>query len=271
MTKPRAELGQVRAEPGAAGPLGKDGCASHLRPLSPSAPTAEQRRVPQAGPACRAGGRQGGERKIIGIKKRDRPPRLKREETRSVGRRRGVLINKTGEKVIQTEARKGWRGWGPGFPGSLQLAGTRLGLGLGLGGRLGHAAEIQRGADGSGGQTSPRVARRFIIPLQSSGDAEPQPCPPALLALPAASWPSARWAIAATSCWHGQGSAGGCASGSTSRAFTPGGVIQLFSVSFDRWKGFLVFPPPSVSQRLQHFSTRLKGCILTVPRDSKKV
>lgn len=86
-----------------------------------------------------------GEREIIRVKKRDGPPRLKREETQSVGRRRGVLINKTGEKVIQIEVRKGW--WDGGL-GSAWLPQQLCGAGLGLGSSVGTAAGMHHPAGG---------------------------------------------------------------------------------------------------------------------------
>lgn len=114
------------------------------------------------------------------IKKQDGPPRLKREETQSVGKRRGVLINKMGGKVIQIELRKAWWDGDWAVPGFL---GSSVGLGWGW------AAEWAQQL----GCTILQMAEWWPNPSQghwevyslakqwgsslSSGGAEPQLCP----------------------------------------------------------------------------------------------
>lgn len=102
------------------------------------------------------------------------------ERKLSVGKRRGVLINKTGGKVIQIEVRKGW--W-DGELDSAWLPQQLCRVGLGLGSRVGTAARMHHPADGKvvtkpfPGSLGSLFPCRAVWSSHSSGGAEPQPCP----------------------------------------------------------------------------------------------
>ena len=213
---PQGSWGRMAAHPTC-------GRSPHLLP-GPHKGTSGRHLLPASLPwgwAAEPGALQGGEGKITRTKKGDGPPRPKREEIQSVGRRRGVLINKTGEKVIQIEARKGWRGWGTGQ----RLQHRRAGLGQGWAAGWAQQPGCTVGQMAKWWPNPLRVTGKFTPSQCNRGaaccgaGAEPQPWPPALpspwhrtalvlashciaLALP---WHCP--GIALASCWHRTGTA----------------------------------------------------------------
>lgn len=149
----------------------------------------------------------------------------------------------------------------PGLPGSLQCCGA----GAGLGSRLGTAAGMRRGADGKAVAKPIPGWLGSLFPCKAMGELQaavwalsPSParqhCPRGQPAPgPRQGGPLQRALLR-----HRWGSAADAHQAPPDEPSALEGSYSHFSVAFDRWKDFLIFPSSYQSQRLQHFSIHVK-------------